>query len=387
MKAIFIYDTRVKEEENKLLTTGTINNDVMNRYFKYCSQIKILSRKETRKNKRYRTVISNENVIFREIPNIISRRHIKNKIKAKEILTEEIRNADFIVIRLPSYNGNLAVNICNYLKKRFIVEFVGCPFDSIKKEFYGLGYILATFNKYNTKKIIKKCDSVIYVTNEFLQKRYPNNGKSIGCSDVIIGELLKVNLQNRLELTSTIKGYKQIKLGIIGNYYKKYKGIDVGIKAIRELSNRGFDATLNILGEGDKEPYIRLAQKLNIEDKINFCGVLSSGNEVLEWLDRIQIYIQPSYQEGMPRALIEAMSRGCPAVTSNVGGMPEVIDREFVHKPGDYKELAKKIEYIIINSNVAVEQVMKNFEKSKEFTKDVLDSKRDKFIKDYLNVL
>lgn len=383
MKAIFIYDTKIREENNVLFTTGTINFDTINRYLRYCEEIKILSRREYREKIILRTKIYDERIKFRELPNLISKQYLKNRMKLVEILTEEIKKADLIIIRLPSDTGRIAAEICNKLNKKFITEFVGCPFDSVKKEFYGLGYVVGTVWKHKTKKIMKKCDDTIYVTEQFLQQRYPNRCRSIGCSDVIIDNSFNVDCEKRLKLISSIHRNSEINIGLIGNYHRKYKGVDIAIKAVYELTKKGFNVTLNILGEGNNTSYIKLAKKLNVREKINFCGVLSSGNEVLKWLDKISIYIQPSYQEGMPRALVEAMSRGCPVATSNAGGMPEVVNEEFLHKPGDYKQLAKIIEYMILNNKVMVKQSKENLEKSKQFNRNVLDNKRNEFIKEF----
>ena len=50
-------------------------------------------------------------------------------------------------------------------------------------------------------------------------------------------------------------------------------------------------------------------------------------DKVFEWLDTIDLYVQPSLTEGMPRAAIEAMSRGCPVVVSDVGGLKNLVDK------------------------------------------------------------
>src|SRR5690625_396249 len=53
-------------------------------------------------------------------------------------------------------------------------------------------------------------------------------------------------------------------------------------------------------------------------------------NEVFDWLETIDLYAQPSRQEGLPRALIESMSRGVPAFGANTAGIPELLENEFI---------------------------------------------------------
>ena len=132
-----------------------------------------------------------------------------------------------------------------------------------------------------------------------------------------------------------------------------------------------------------------LAKELNIRDKIEFCGVLPGGEPVFKWLDKMDLYIQPSFQEGLPRAVIEAMSRGCPIVGSSAGGIPELIDKSCVHKPGDYNGLADSIERIIMDNDYSMMLTEMNLNTSEKYKKSFLDEERNKFwnsfVEDCLN--
>lgn len=136
---------------------------------------------------------------------------------------------------------------------------------------------------------------------------------------------------------------------------------------------------LFILGDGDIEPWAAMAEKLGIRDKVKFCGVLPGGEPVLNWLDQMDIYIQPSFQEGLPRTVIEAMSRGCPVVGSSAGGIPELINRSSIHKPGDYKSLADCIERVILDKDYSMKLTRENLEVAKQYRKSALDHKRIEF--------
>ena len=51
---------------------------------------------------------------------------------------------------------------------------------------------------------------------------------------------------------------------------------------------------------------------------------------MFEWLDDMDLYIQPSLQEGLPRAVVEAMSRGLPALGAHTGGIPELLGEDCI---------------------------------------------------------
>ena len=77
-------------------------------------------------------------------------------------------------------------------------------------------------------------------------------------------------------------------------------------------------------------------------------------------LESIDIYIQPSKQEGLPRALIEAMSMGVPALGSTAGGTPELLEEVFIFNKGDPAEIADRILKLNVKE-VLLEQAKRNY--------------------------
>lgn len=138
------------------------------------------------------------------------------------------------------------------------------------------------------------------------------------------------------------------------------------------------DFELHFLGSGNKSRWIEMAKKYKIEDRLIFDGVLPH-KEVNKWLDDIDVYLIPSLTEGMPRALIEAMSRACPAIGSKVGGIPELLEEEMLIDKKDSDKLEIKIKELINSKEKMQEQAKINFNKSLEFEKIKLERKREQF--------
>ena len=59
---------------------------------------------------------------------------------------------------------------------------------------------------------------------------------------------------------------------------------------------------------------------------------------MFELLDECDIYLQPSLQEGLPRSVIEAMSRGCACIGAATAGIPELLESEYVVKRKSVQE-------------------------------------------------
>ena len=255
---------------------------------------------------------------------------------------------------------------------------MGCPWDSLIN--HGLsGKILAPYMYLVTKYQVKKASYVLYVTNVFLQKRYPTRGRQVACSDVE----LQYNKQNKICCKSEhTRNEKTLIIGTVGKIDLKYKGQDTVIKALKELKANGFDVKYQIVGPGDKSYLENCALTNNVEDNVVFKGPIGH-DRIFEWLETIDIYIQPSLTEGMPRALIEAMSKGCPCVASDAGGMPELLEKKFIFHKGNTNQLVK----ILLNAyrNGLFSQGERNKEFAKQFSPDVIKKKRNAFYQEFKN--
>ena len=92
-------------------------------------------------------------------------------------------------------------------------------------------------------------------------------------------------------------------------------------------------------------------KNFGVENQVFFDGTLPGGQPVYDWLDDLDLYLIPSLQEGLPRALVEAMSRGCPAIGAKTGGIPELLGKDCIYGRKNYKKLAKKIKMILYNKS------------------------------------
>ncbi len=104
------------------------------------------------------------------------------------------------------------------------------------------------------------------------------------------------------------------------------KGVDVLLAARAEMSTRGCDVPLFVVGEGEhREALCSRAAALGFgEDRVRFLGRASAG-EVRDLLARASALVVPSIYEGMPLVVLEAMECGVPIVASAVSGIPEVV--------------------------------------------------------------
>jgi glycosyltransferase involved in cell wall biosynthesis len=376
VKVMFVHDHRIINFDDKKYSNGSFSDDVLNRYTNVFGHITFYSRNILldRMVKKM-SLIKNENVSFLGVNSFSSLLYYEKRYE----INYQIENADAIIVRLPSVLGLLAVRKAKQKFKPYLIELVGCPWDALWNHSWK-GKLLAPFMWYATKKAVKNAPYVLYVTDEFLQNRCPSIGKTIGCSNVALPTLDESVLDARLHKIKQITKNKPIVIGTTAAVDVRYKGQEYVIQAIAELNKQGYNFEYHLVGGGDKIRLQSIAKKYGVADKVIFEGSMPH-EKVFDYLDDIDIYVQPSKTEGLPRALIEAMSRSCPCIGSNAGGIPELLDNTCIFSNGDANELASIL--VSFDKEKMIYQAKRNFEMSKSYSKEVIETRRNKFFKDF----
>jgi teichuronic acid biosynthesis glycosyltransferase TuaC len=124
------------------------------------------------------------------------------------------------------------------------------------------------------------------------------------------------------------------------------KGIEELLEAFALLAGRRPNLRLAFVGDGPGGAHLRSkAKHLALEDRITLKGACSS-QEVAQWLAAANVLALPSYNEGYPNVVIEALSCGRPVIATNVGGILELVNEEsgILIAPRDSRALAGAIE-------------------------------------------
>jgi len=128
------------------------------------------------------------------------------------------------------------------------------------------------------------------------------------------------------------------------------KGVQDLIAAISMLKEEFPGVRLKVAGDGPhKDLLLRAVQEQNVLQEVEFVGWIDDLRPVLRTWD---IFALPSYDEGLPVAILEAMSEGLPVVATNVGGIPELVEHErtgYLISPGDVKALWTALRRLVID--------------------------------------
>lgn len=371
MKALFVHSHRFYlGADGEVYSDGKFDRRILDRYLDVFDEVVIASRASSEEKFRQPSKITDARVRFVRLPE--ARRALDpGGLRAVRLAIERaIEEVDCVIARLPSRHGDVAVEVARACGIKYGVEVVGNPKQSLWHHGSIWGKLLAPYVDWQMRRTVRRSPTVLYVTERYLQQLYPSDGLMFGCSDAEVPEV-KAGLR-------WPKPGERFRVGLIGTLQTAYKGIDVALKALRFLRERRIEAELEIVGEGLQEPWRRLAEKLGVGECTRFLGVLPHGG-VLDWLETLHLYIQPSRTEGLPRSVVEAMSRGNVVFGSDAGGIPELLPGSLVHRSGNWRELGEQIVRVVQDRRLASSLSAELTKRAQDFLPEKLREKRLEF--------
>ncbi|WEV69112.1 glycosyltransferase [Bifidobacterium sp. ESL0775] len=375
MKLVFAHDHKLRFHEGRYFTTGGLSNEVLGKYLDFFDTVTVFCRSvPMQKADHNLSEITEKRITIRPVSRNGS---LKPSSAMLSEMEQTIAGADALIVKLHSVIAEFAIHFARKHGIPYLVESVADPWYSFWN-YSVLGKLVAPFMTIITKREIKRAPYVLYVTDKYLESRYPTKGRWVGCSDVIIPVAANDVLNHRLD---AIRHFGSVsRIGTLAQVDMRYKGQQYVIKALGILKKSGIRVDYELAGSGDGYFLKKVARENNVEDQVHFIGLLPH-DEVFKWLDSLDLYIQPSKTEGLPRALAEAISRGCPALGSDVGGINELISPECIFRNKNTRQIAHMLRQI--DSTFLTLQAQKNFLHAKQYSADVLNERRRSFYKEF----
>ena len=155
------------------------------------------------------------------------------------------------------------------------------------------------------------------------------------------------------------------------------------IKALATLGRKDFKYVVCGVGT-NKDMLLAEAERTGLKDNVILAGYRSDIPDVLNAAD---IFVFPSFHEGMPVSALEAMACGLPIICSEIRGNVDIIregDNGYLFQPSDVETLARKLEYLLDDAEKRKIMGLKNKENVKDFS---LDSVTEELKRIYKSVL
>lgn len=239
------------------------------------------------------------------------------------------RNISIVHIHTASYNSfrrsALFISLAKFFKRKVVVHIHGGGF----KEYYEK-------NTSFVHKNLLKCDTIIALTQYW--KEYFN---ALGFKNVVIVPNI-VDTPVTKEKKNNDGKVHILYLGLITKAKGIYDLLDVVSEHKAEFENK---ITLHIGGNGETTTLQSIINERDLSQIVKFEGWVS-GDKKVELLNNADVFILPSYTEGLPISILEAMSYRLPVISTPVGGIPEVVkegENGVLITPGDKEALYNAI--------------------------------------------
>lgn len=216
----------------------------------------------------------------------------------------------------------------NYLIPSFLISFKGKSFcwihtsieDLDDNNLSGIKKLSTKYRRFLLGRKLSKVDNIVAISNrteESISLLYPE------FKNKIVKIYNGYNIKEILNKANEEIKYRKIKPTIISiGRLQKQKNFLCLIEVARVLDEKNKDFQLLILGEGEQREEIEnKIKQYNLEEKVKMLGYIKNPYPYIKLAD---VYCMTSLAEGFPTVLVEAMSLGCPFVSTNVAGADEL---------------------------------------------------------------
>lgn len=244
----------------------------------------------------------------------------------------------------PSFYRKLPfIYMASWAKKPIINHIHGADFD----EFYTNS---SEKKKRQIKTVYGKCKILVALSEEWKQRLE----KIVPKEKIIVIENYSILHEDALkERCSRESNHEVLFLGELGRRKGCYDIPEVIEAVVKDIP----DVKFILAGAGstqDETAIKQLIKEKGIEQNVEFPGWVR-GNQKDKLLREADVFYLPSYNEGMPMSILDAMGYGLPIVSTNVGGIPKIVhdgENGFCFEPGNVMEMGKAIENLLENKRI-----------------------------------
>lgn len=388
MKCLCAIENRLVRNADEFRVQGPAGYSVWSELLEFFDEVLLVARVRQTRSTVAAERVNGPNVSVHGLPDFSGLGDYAVKfLQLRSHVREAVAECDAYVLQMPGVVGHLLWRELRKGQRPYAVNVMGDPWDALAPRAMKSCF-RPVYRYVLTREMRNMCgnaQAVLYWSRA-LQQRYPpaQDGYASLSPRISLpcGFASADLIQERVNRGRTFAQSQQrcFKVGFIGTFEQLYKGPDTLLHAVLVCSRAGLGIQVFMAGEGCYlEKMKSLAQALRVQDKVVFLGQLGFGRPIVDFLDSLDLFVMPSRAEGLPRALVEAMARGCPCVGSNIGGIPELLQPEDMVPPGDAHALAAKILEVAADPKRLAQMSSRNLAKAKEFDPEVLRRERASF--------
>jgi len=277
----------------------------------------------------------------------------QNYLKLYYFINKLIKKTHIDIIRIENLliSGLPAYLISKFKKIPYVMWLGGYERKSLNLKYEKgiITWILSKLIIFLEKIILGNANFVFPVTDELMDLANRRNVENKILSPNYV-DVSKFNDTRTDEKFSPDKKYQILYVG----RFEEEKGIKVLLDAIKLIEKKNSNIEFSLIGNGSLEGYINKFIKKNNLRNINLLGIFSH-EEMPKLYNMADVFILPSFTEGSPASLIEAMSCGTPAIATSVGICSKFIkngENGFLIPPGEPEKISDAIRGLISNEDL-----------------------------------
>lgn len=282
-------------------------------------------------------------------------------------LWDSVGNADVVCVNLPDEASFLAALICRVRGKPLLAQFLG---DWGEAVLVGgsptiLRKIKSWLAEFMQRFSVRTAQLAFTQGRTLYDKLSPVNPRALR------SDLVHSTITDEAFFRRAMPGFhKPLRILCVSRLYPG-KGLDVLIKAIRVLSEGGIQTECWFAGRGKLQSSLEaLTASLGIQNSICFLGYVPHGSQLFRLYHEADIFVLPSYNEGVPNVLLEAMAHALPVVSTTVGSIPQTIrngEEGILVEPGQPESLANAIAQLIAEPHKAWQMGQAAYRRAQDF--------------------
>ncbi len=259
---------------------------------------------------------------------------------------------DSILLVMPASSAPAAWLAAKTLGKKVFCYLVGDVLEVISRPDSRDGFLknrlsilAARWEEGFTRFLVRRCPT--FALGSSLMEKYEEVACKIQPAMTSLIEASSISQPEFKDLDSPVKVVTVSRLS-------REKGLDIGLKTMSQLRDRGLDCVWSIAGEGPiRNELEKLIEELGLQDRVVFHGMVNDRRALDAIYDEADLFLLPSLSEGIPKVILEAMAASLSVIATNAGGIPDLIGKNgdcgWLIEPGSIESCVQAVEECIKN--------------------------------------
>jgi glycosyltransferase involved in cell wall biosynthesis len=240
-------------------------------------------------------------------------------------------------------DGYAAVKIARALSVPVVVMGLGSDINRIRDP----------FTSWQTRKVLRSADFVVTVSEDLRKKAVALGARPAKTRAIINGcDLSIFRVRNRSEIRRSLGIAPSAKVIVFIGRLDVNKGLRELVESAAMLHLSRPDLHTYIVGEGPDRSLIQRQIEVHAASEYVHLNPPCNFDDVAQWMAASDLVTLPSYMEGCPNVILEALASGRPIVATAVGGIPEITGDECLRlvRPKEVGELARALDGVLDKS-------------------------------------